>query len=317
MINVKDSPWNAAGNGVADDGDAIRAAIATGAPSIFLPHGKYRFTSPLVLGSNQSLIGDGIADAVGNRGTMLFANEIESGPAIQFIGDGELSKFNRVRDFRLRGPGPGTTTSTTGILLGASNIEYSVNNFGWNDVLVEWFGIGLDNHGADNCHMRGGGLYECGIGGRTSQNSFNEVTSVDLSGHSICGWDITTAGGGVRFATAVWSNNPCHLKLRSGARATMDSIWVEGTAGGTVACVDAASESQSNARLLVIASHRMMAGGTIPFVVMAGGFLQFIACNGAPELSFDVTAATQVLGQGEQGIKNGSPYTAGGYPVTP
>src|ERR1039458_6251197 len=52
IINVKDSPYNAAGDGVHDDTTNILAAIAAnGYCVIYLPTGTYKVTSPIELGN--------------------------------------------------------------------------------------------------------------------------------------------------------------------------------------------------------------------------------------------------------------------------
>jgi hypothetical protein len=64
MINVKDPPYNALGDGVADDTDAINAAIAdlseTNGGGCFVPTGVYKINpSGLTIAANVRLIGEG------------------------------------------------------------------------------------------------------------------------------------------------------------------------------------------------------------------------------------------------------------------
>lgn len=60
-INVKDAPYNAAGNGTANDTRAIQsaidAAVAAGGGAVFLPPGTYRTTGLTLQGSNVTLFG--------------------------------------------------------------------------------------------------------------------------------------------------------------------------------------------------------------------------------------------------------------------
>jgi hypothetical protein len=63
MINVKEPPYNAVGNGIADDTAAIQAAIdacRSGVPrnTVYLPPGRYKITAPLWLtGSPNAALG--------------------------------------------------------------------------------------------------------------------------------------------------------------------------------------------------------------------------------------------------------------------
>jgi hypothetical protein len=52
-VNVQDAPFNAAGDGVTDDTNAIQAALDTG-ESVYLPVGTYRVTAPLDLTDHSS-----------------------------------------------------------------------------------------------------------------------------------------------------------------------------------------------------------------------------------------------------------------------
>lgn len=49
FVNVKDPPYNAVGNGVADDTGAIRAVIAAGNRRIFFPNGTYLITDTVTM----------------------------------------------------------------------------------------------------------------------------------------------------------------------------------------------------------------------------------------------------------------------------
>lgn len=57
MVNVKDAPYLAKGDGAADDADAIQRAIDSGAGVVLLPKGLYRISRTLVLGRATKLIG--------------------------------------------------------------------------------------------------------------------------------------------------------------------------------------------------------------------------------------------------------------------
>ncbi len=57
LVTVKDPPYNAVGDGIADDTAAINAALASG--YALIPCGTYRITATLIQPSNSTLIGMG------------------------------------------------------------------------------------------------------------------------------------------------------------------------------------------------------------------------------------------------------------------
>lgn len=70
IVSVKDAPFNAKGDGVADDTAAIQQALSSGAKAIFIPHGRYNFTSlviPQIVGFQ--LYGEGTASVLVQKGT--------------------------------------------------------------------------------------------------------------------------------------------------------------------------------------------------------------------------------------------------------
>lgn len=58
-VSVKQSPYNAVGDGVNDDTAEIQAALNSGTKIVFLPAGTYKVTTPLTVPVNVSLIGEG------------------------------------------------------------------------------------------------------------------------------------------------------------------------------------------------------------------------------------------------------------------
>lgn len=67
VINVKSTPYSAAGNGATDDSAALQAAFDAGASGnipVFLPKGTYRHVTKLNLASNLTLYGAGMGVSV-------------------------------------------------------------------------------------------------------------------------------------------------------------------------------------------------------------------------------------------------------------
>ncbi len=76
VINIKDSPFSATGNGVTDDTASITAALATG-KSLFIPDGVYKITSTLQPTTGQMIYGTGPRTSIflaGANGVTIFGN---------------------------------------------------------------------------------------------------------------------------------------------------------------------------------------------------------------------------------------------------
>lgn len=78
-VNVKNAPYNARGDGSADDTAAFVAALATG-KDVFVPFGTYKLTSSLTMSTSQQQI-----QGAGRLAQMQFAMA-SSSPAIIFTG---------------------------------------------------------------------------------------------------------------------------------------------------------------------------------------------------------------------------------------
>lgn len=91
-VNVKDSPYNAKGDGETDNWNAIQTAIDS-APEgkVFLPKGNYAISKPLVLKSNTRLVG------VGQNKSRLFSTEIWEGGSentlVETVDDADATTF--------------------------------------------------------------------------------------------------------------------------------------------------------------------------------------------------------------------------------
>jgi len=151
VINVKNPPYNAVGDGVHDDWVAIQAAITTaclspkGPAVVYIPAGEYRITNTLALTvqtnvaiaptgntSISELFGDGGRRTV-LRFTMTSANGLEFR-----VGQGDLRHLSNfsVHDLALMGPAltGNTNVNGSGYFFGYdANIPYGGDTTGWHD----------------------------------------------------------------------------------------------------------------------------------------------------------------------------------------
>lgn len=103
VVNVKDPPYNAVGDGVTDDTSAIQAALNVGGRVVRLPAGSYAIgATSLTIPTNVSLVGDGMENT-----TIIYTG---TGSAIQTTN----TKWVQLRDFTLDGAGT-SGTSVRGI----------------------------------------------------------------------------------------------------------------------------------------------------------------------------------------------------------
>ena len=109
-LNVRDAPYNAVGDGVADDRAAIQAAIdatlvAGASKIVFLPAGTYKITSPLLIrGMGMSIVGV-------SAYTTIIKQTAVNQHGIR-IGNTEETRHMRVSGLKIEGPGADTTTGS-------------------------------------------------------------------------------------------------------------------------------------------------------------------------------------------------------------
>lgn len=147
QINVKDAPYSATGNGTTNDRNAIQSAIDAAAlafsggsylrVTVCIPAGAYRCDSGLTIPYGVSLSGH-------PGGTVLdFTNASSSVTAIQWgtsatdVSQGVLSGLTMY--------GPGTSTSSVGIMAGDSSSSGSnkVAYCAMRDCFIRGFGTGI------------------------------------------------------------------------------------------------------------------------------------------------------------------------------
>jgi len=87
-VNVKDAPFNAIGDGIADDAGAIQSAIDQH-EIVFIPKGIFAISKPLVLNSHTKLIGLGNVQTIITpfKGPNLFNNPDTALPLIETVDD--------------------------------------------------------------------------------------------------------------------------------------------------------------------------------------------------------------------------------------
>lgn len=198
QINVKLAPYNAVGNGVADDTAAFVAAIAAAATTesrIYIPPGTYKISSTLTLTPNVSIVGAGRDSSIisftgtGYAFSLIIANHTTSASWINAI----------YRDFQVKG-----TVSADG----AFYMEYC-NFLKWDNMYIKDFtkagAYGVDlkecyfyrfannkfESIASACiNMRAGALSGCNAGWIGPANEFNGNNQTNCIGTVVRGQGI-------------------------------------------------------------------------------------------------------------------------------
>lgn len=110
-VNIKNAPFNAVGDGVANDTVAIQNAInhcsSVGGGVVFAPAGTYRVSTQITVPSNVAVIGDGIGI------TLFSATPAMTAFQAVFYGDG--SNTMRFENFSILGNTDGTLGAGSGI----------------------------------------------------------------------------------------------------------------------------------------------------------------------------------------------------------
>lgn len=124
VFNVKDATYGALGDGSNDDTAEIQAAIAAAEAAtpyratVFLPFGRYKITSPLVITKPIAFVGEGciVGDRESNRNYealgAVIVNAAAATDAIQFTPGGDTTLMPRglggliMRDFGVTTPSP-------------------------------------------------------------------------------------------------------------------------------------------------------------------------------------------------------------------
>jgi hypothetical protein len=109
LFNVRDQPYSAVGNGIADDTTAIQNAInaanTAGGGRVHLPAGTYLITSALTMRRRVVLTGDGITASDSSTGTILYLSST-SANAIVGVDQRDMG----IENLSIVGPGSGTGT---------------------------------------------------------------------------------------------------------------------------------------------------------------------------------------------------------------
>lgn len=243
-INVKDSPYNATGNGTTNDRDAIQSAIDAAGISwggnnlrkqVCIPAGRYRCDSGLTIPYGLSLVGH-------PGGTVLdFANAASSVVAIQWGTSAQDVSHGIVEGLTLYGPG--TSTGSIGIMAGdaSSTGTKKVSDSALRYCVIRDFGTGIKL--GSNCYViqferlrlatNGRGIDASGTRTEFGENLLFDFCSFDDNTQHL---RINATGGqGAAFRSCVFSyaNQPPEAEIGAGTTILLDKCTWDSDLAGT------------------------------------------------------------------------------------
>lgn len=139
IYNVKDSPYNASGNGVADDTTAIQSAIdaaeAAGGGIVFFPAGTYIISSTLTITEPVSLVGEGSDRTDFEAGAFTnYATTPSANTSVRSFDTGRSISLIRWSGGAARGTMVRVMKTGTG---GAASTHYAIGGMFWHDLAFD------------------------------------------------------------------------------------------------------------------------------------------------------------------------------------
>jgi len=206
VVNVKDSPYFAVGNGVADDTSAIQSAIYAcqqSGYSLYLPAGTYKTTATLTITARLHMYGDGAGVSI-----IQTSSAAECIKVTVPLGYGNT--FSYFNDFGIQPATAGGGTNGLACVLTSAGASYSyMSNFVIERVYVGDFGnygLYLNNTVANADGFFTGTIHRCWIS--NGINLYKVGDSINIEENTITdGAHITTAhaGGNVGIIANVLS----------------------------------------------------------------------------------------------------------------
>jgi Pectate lyase superfamily protein len=275
VINVRNTPFNAAGDGVTDDTAALQAAFNAAFPpgltnpannsALYVPAGNYRITSPLlatIFGGK--IFGDG-----------KFATRIFNGAGGTVIQTNNCS-FTKFEDMRLSSSGSATIFDLDG---DGKNVYVSLQSNTFQNMEFDGAGIGLEigksaYMGSENlilaCDFQnlsiagiqtdtdnalqqtiiGGNIQACGIGINVIGGSAPVVSGVGFQANS--SWDISVQTSSINsmHVTGCRSESVNFFYITGGSFASLHDNDHQGPSAGTFACYESGMGVVSGCRTL-------------------------------------------------------------------